>query len=1004
MEPQENSKEEIKDKEKAELLERLTKEQNERLARREENLKYASDIPELPKNLISKIDRIQKFITKLKNLKEDSKDSLLEEMSGLNLTRYINEIVEIMAKSRLQVRELLLMTEICVAMHQRYKDFALALIPSLQKQFQQCVGCSDEPSKALKRRQILRLMTELFLRGVLNDITKIGKCLKEVIVTDKLKEREKFACNISLLANYLKQYGEILFGITSKKTRLMAEAGGYPEFERHQFVKPAQKNSLLAAFKVFFLNACEFMKEEHAQLEVQAKKMRESLEEIDIDKEIEKKYVVMRTTFDKNWSMVVQLADALDFAIPQQMEERISLVATQAQPKSEELQPGEEKSLFEDEMQRSFYRDLVELKVEPKAENEKEGDKSVQEKENFKQEMDELLKKMPNCATKEEVDEIAQEFAKLSNKKTRKMMVKAIFNVPRTALPLIPLYARLTATLCKVWKDVGNSLVDMLEKEFNELTENKDAIRIETKIRNIRFLGELTKFEICNPNIIFNCMKVCLEDFLEDNIDVVCHLLETAGVYLAKLPSTRIRLNNTIDLMWKTSKTKSLSAQVEANIENVYYLCKHPERYGKRQKKNKPILEQYIKHLIFERLTPETFEKVAGLVCCLPLDNEEVVAYLQKCIMKLTFYGKFTSMDVVSCFIACLKKSVEFIAIRVVDNLLEDILQGLEKNDYKENQHRVLTMCFLGELYGFTVINSDLIFTVLNILIDFNNEHKYPDSEDDGFRVRMVCTLLEACGSKFGKGERKAKLDRFLRYFERYMLAKSHLSLDLQFMVMDVYEMLRPDMTLCKTYEEAVEECKKIESGAIVEEEVKEKIEEVKNEDMSEEESKLKEKGEENEEAVHVEEENLKEYDRGNITNKLDDELNALIDEYQKEAKKQGVLKKVDVPVPVIKKESEPDTGMNKFAVMIKKGAKQVMKKLTVPSDSKMAVAHQRRMDEEEEERHRMKELTMHMIEREETLESKGEHAADAKPKPRLEDQIARGKKKVHFNYKDFDS
>ena len=231
------------------------------------------------------------------------------------------------------------------------------------------------------------------------------------------------------------------------------------------------------------------------------------------------------------------------------------------------------------------------------------------------------------------------------------------------------------------------------------------------------------------------------EDCLGDNVDVVCNLLETAGVYLAKLPSTKVRLNNTIDLMWKAAKTTHLSAQVEANIESAYYLCKYPDRYGKRSKKEKPILEQYIRYLIYEKLSSENFEEVTTLICQLPLDNEDVVSYIQKCIMKLTFYGKFINMNVVSVFLACLKKNAEFLVIRVVDNLIEDILEGLERNDYKENQHRILAIRFLGELYQFMVINSELIFGILNMLIDLNNEHKYPDAKDDGFRIRMVCTV-----------------------------------------------------------------------------------------------------------------------------------------------------------------------------------------------------------------------------------------------------------------------
>lgn len=47
-------------------------------------------------------------------------------------------------------------------------------------------------------------------------------------------------------------------------------------------------------------------------------------------------------------------------------------------------------------------------------------------------------------------------------------------------------------------REMGNELVGLLEAEFNELYDTNDVIKIETKIRNIRFLGELTKFSVCS--------------------------------------------------------------------------------------------------------------------------------------------------------------------------------------------------------------------------------------------------------------------------------------------------------------------------------------------------------------------------------------------------------------------------------------------------------------------------------------------------------------------------
>ena len=48
-------------------------------------------------------------------------------------------------------------------------------------------------------------------------------------------------------------------------------------------------------------------------------------------------------------------------------------------------------------------------------------------------------------------------------------------------------------------------------------------------------------------------------------------------------------------------------------------------------------------------------------------------------------------------------------------------------------------------------------------------------------RVRLVCTLLETCGSFFCKGKAGRRLDRFLAYFQRYLLAKPPLPLDIDF-------------------------------------------------------------------------------------------------------------------------------------------------------------------------------------------------------------------------------
>lgn len=76
-------------------------------------------------------------------------------------------------------------------------------------------------------------------------------------------------------------------------------------------------------------------------------------------------------------------------------------------------------------------------------------------------------------------------------------MTKILFDVPRSHMVLIPFYARFTAIVSQYFRDLGQELVSMLEAEFNRLYEDSDVVKIESKIRNIRFLGELTKFGVC---------------------------------------------------------------------------------------------------------------------------------------------------------------------------------------------------------------------------------------------------------------------------------------------------------------------------------------------------------------------------------------------------------------------------------------------------------------------------------------------------------------------------
>lgn len=95
---------------------------------------------------------------------------------------------------------------------------------------------------------------------------------------------------------------------------------------------------------------------------------------------------------------------------------------------------------------------------------------------------------------------------------------------------------------------------------------------------------------------------------------------------------------------------------------------------------------------------------------------------------------------------------------------------------------------YLGEMYNYRVVDSLIIFRTLYLLITYGvnlestsfsvaippqrrlfltgSEPNDVDPPDHLFRIRLVCTLLDACGQYFDRGTSKKRLDCFLVYFQ----------------------------------------------------------------------------------------------------------------------------------------------------------------------------------------------------------------------------------------------
>lgn len=865
-------------------LEEFKKSFEAKMALRQNNLNPERPDSAFLRTLDSNIKRNTAVIKKLKQINEEQRDGLLDDLRSVNLSKFVSEAVTAICEAKLRTSDINAAVQICSLLHQRYIDFSPSLIQGLLKVFSPGKSGDDLEAdrnlKAMKKRSSLKLLLELFFVGVIQDSGLFISIIKDLTSMEHLKDRDTTQTNLSLLSSFARQ-GRIFIGLPLSGQEI------HEEFYKGLNITAEQKKIFRKAFHTYYDAAAELLQSEHTllrQMEVENAKILNAKGELNDENVIS--YEKLRKSYDHLYRNVSSLAEALDMQPPVMPEDGHTTRVTTGDDASSPAS-GKDSSvaeaMWDDEDTRAFYECLPDLRafvpavllgeteskvneqtvktqeqqtelapesdqgqmvpqdtVEVAADSgasqedkstEKGRDKEVKDKEKSKDpdkektkekdadrkgenekdklkglegtSLDGLLQRLPGCVSRDLIDQLTVEFCYLNSKSNRKRLVRALFNVPRTSLELLPYYSRMVATLSTCMKDISSLLLQMLEEEFNFLINKKDQINIESKIRNIRFIGELCKFRIAPAGLVFSFLKACLDDFTHHNIDVACNLLETCGRFLYRSPETTVRMANMLEILMRLKNVKNLDPRHSTLVENAYYLCKPPERSA-RVSKVRPPLHQYIRKLLFSDLDKSSIERVLRQLRKLPWSECE--DYLLKCFMKV-HKGKYGQIHLIASLTAGLSRYHDEFAIAVIDEVLEQIVLGLELNDYGMQQRRIAEMRFLGELYNYELVDSSVIFEMLYLILAFGHgtsEQDILDPPEDCFRIRMVITLLQTCGHYFDRGSSKRKLDRFLIYFQKYILSKGALPLDVEFDIQDLFADLRPNMTRHSSIEEVV--------------------------------------------------------------------------------------------------------------------------------------------------------------------------------------------------------
>lgn len=316
------------------------------------------------RTLDSSIKRNTAVIKKLKQINEEQREGLMEELRGVNLSKFVSEAVTAICDAKLRSTDIQAAVQICSLLHQRYKDFSPTLVQGLVKVFFPGKATEDvdvdKNARAMKKRSTLKLLLELYFVGVVDDTGIFMNIVKDLTNVEHLKDRDATQTNLSLLASFARQ-GRYLLGLPLSGQDILEE------FFKALNVTTDQKRFFRKVFQTYYDAAVELLQSEHASLRQMEHENAKTLSaKGELNEENAFAYEKQRKAYDQLYRGISGLAEALDMQPPVMPEDGHTTRVTSGDDASS---PGASKdssvleALWDDEDTRAFYECLPDLRA-----------------------------------------------------------------------------------------------------------------------------------------------------------------------------------------------------------------------------------------------------------------------------------------------------------------------------------------------------------------------------------------------------------------------------------------------------------------------------------------------------------------------------------------------------------------------------------------------------------------------------------------------------------------
>lgn len=798
----------------------------------------------------SSLKRNTAFVKKVRIFLDSQKEALLNEFEALNLSKYVEEVATSVVEAKIKTTDIPFLLKLCSAMYQRYADFSSLFLDAWKKVFS--VYKDTKHSNLSKLRMDLALFADLNTIGIFRESEGM-RLLASQLTQLTSGDMENFS-NIGIICSFCRHCSDDWIGLIPRRIRLLSEKYGV-SIPRSTFMPAERQAKCRAMFQDYLANGRRHLQNMAKDARRIIMANREQLENRgEVSEERQERANQMVATCRKFHESLCVLADLLDSDPPPDFNSMVkedSTVYGTGIPQNEKEMCSVSSQLFEDEDTRLFYESLPDIKAmvpgilykeseQAKTESCRESMEDVNASSNEdidvdtveselateealykgpedsdgldrdkppvltiddadedpnssgKVLMETFLTQLPNCVNRDLIDRAAIDFCLNLNKRSnRKRLARALLMVPRTRYDLLPFYARLVAALSPVMPDLVLDVNTMLTSEFRWRASKRDQLNLESKLKTVRFIGELVKFRVYPAHQALMCLKQLLPQFVHHNIEMACALLDTCGRFLYRLPISHQRTKVYLEVMLRKKTALHMDQCYSIMIENTYYYCNPPTstRQLTEVVQLTPTM-QYLRRLLWLDLDRTTVNNVLRSFRKSDWENRELVDFME-ILFTRAWDVRFTNINCLASVLSGLTPFHRDFAIAVVDNVIEDIRVGMELGLVHLNQRRISMVKYLGLLYNYCLIDSPVIFKMLYSLLTFGvsldeNFLSPLDPPDSLFRIVLICTLLETSGGFFDRGKKRRKLNIFFIYFQRYYWFKRSLPIWVQAMRTDL--------------------------------------------------------------------------------------------------------------------------------------------------------------------------------------------------------------------------